>query len=94
MGLGRFYRRHSKQRAQERYGLLLTDEELEFIVMQIRLGRADKLGKTEDGKGVYSLVVCDGKRIKVMYDPRINMVATVLPRKSRGKRTVGTIGRG
>lgn len=72
---------HARQRARERYGLELTDQDIERIGAEIELGRLGCAEFIENQGGYRSLwlVGLNGKDAVVAYNERTHRVATFLP---------------
>lgn len=69
---------HARQRALERYGLDVNDDDFRSISEQVTCGRAIKLGRQGSATSVY-LVTVQGKDAVVVYRRQSKCVITFLP---------------
>lgn len=75
-----FHRQHAKQRASERYGVLLTKEELRSMVTLIqRQAPAVKFLRKHSVRATEWSVDWNGTKFRVIYDKHRKTIATVLP---------------
>ena len=73
-------RTHAQRRAAERYGIVLTKEDLKKIVRKIESGQAGVVYRESPRIQILD-VECGSKIIRVVYDLRRKAVVTVLPRR-------------
>lgn len=71
---------HAQQRAAERYGLDLSQDDLSAIRLAIGQGRALLLKRHRDGKEEYA-VETHGQRLHVVMSPSATII-TVLPNRT------------
>ena len=69
---------HARQRASERFGVDLSLKACKAIVKQIKSGKAVWLSDDENGRKTY-LVSYGDTDMRVVYDPSISEMITVLP---------------
>ncbi len=75
-------RRHAKTRAQERYGLHLTNADLQTIARTINERRSRFVTKQPLGREIHVLTHHNIK-LAVLYDPTNNVVLSTLPSEHR-----------
>ncbi len=71
---------HAQRRAAERYGIVLTEEELKKIVKKIDSGQAGLVHRESSRIQILD-VECGSKLVRVVYDLRRKALVTVLPRR-------------
>lgn len=69
---------HAIERARERYGLELCDEDLRVIAARIGDGRSVHLGTSGNGGERHALAY-GGKTVVVVWLPAVEAIATFLP---------------
>jgi hypothetical protein len=69
---------HTQLRALQRYRVKLSEDEYNFMVDQIKNGKAVLVSNGYGRIQVYNVMVLDGIKIKVLYDSRKGVVLTVL----------------
>jgi hypothetical protein len=70
--------RHSRRRARERYGIILTSPMWKQLSLDIQRGKAAPLGKQSHSRSWFEMDV-HGKRCVVVYNNLLNRIATFLP---------------
>ena len=75
-------RRHAKTRAQERYGLELTNADLQTIARTISERRSRFVAKQPLGREIHVLTH-QSVKLAVLYDPTNNVVLSPLPSEHR-----------
>ncbi len=72
----RYYQyRHARRRARTRYGVDLTDRDLDEMISEIQAGQAEHVEKQSNRVSVF--IVRD--KFKVVYDKVRKSIATFLP---------------
>ena len=71
-------RRHAKTRALQRYDLDLSREDLEELVRQIQLGKAEFILR-QSCRVSFFAVELRGQKFPVVYDKQRKTIVTVLP---------------
>lgn len=69
---------HARQRASERFGVDLSLKACKQIVKQIKAGKAVILAYLDNDRKQY-LVNYEGTDMRVIYDPNVQELITVLP---------------
>ena len=69
---------HAKKRAAERYGLYLTDYDLEKIARQIQAKQATWVRREATGRCVWDVKSAWNTVCRVVYDPNRRQVVTFL----------------
>lgn len=76
--------RHARQRAQERFGIDLTEADANYLVQRIEAGEAFYAGRGSKGVRIYVAYL---PRIRAMltlgYAPETDKIVTVLPEGAR-----------
>jgi hypothetical protein len=78
---------HARRRAAQRYGLDLSPALQRLAIDAVESGQAAFI-RTTNGRKVYLLSV-GGRALRVVYDPHLRSIATVLPDKARHGRPRG-----
>lgn len=78
MPKGKFLKRHAKTRAQQRYGVCLTSDDLREIVHKIQDQEARFEERRSNRVSVFR-VEHNGDEFRVMYDRQRKQIATFIP---------------
>jgi len=75
----RHNKEHAVERAQERYGIQLSNKKRKTIAILIEDGKGNFLGRGNMAqRKIYGLSI-DGQRLKVVYDHYTRRIVTFLP---------------
>lgn len=75
---------HAKARAFERYGLALSDEDMNAALAAVKAGRATFVFDQNDRNVVYDIVIA-GTRCRFVYDKITQRIVTFLPARAFAK---------
>jgi len=85
IGSARQSKQHSSQRAEERYGLTLSNKKRKQITALIEEGRCNFLRHgSMPMREVYGLTF-EGQRLRVVYDRYVRRIVTFLPNGEKEK---------
>jgi len=74
---------HTIQRVGERYGIRITNMDVDRMVHDIQSGKSTPIEKQTNAKTIH-MIECQGVNIYVAYDPGRKSIRTALPREYIG----------
>lgn len=74
---------HTIQRVGERYGLRITNADVDKMVRDIQSGNSTPIEKQTNAKTIH-VIECRGVSIYVAYDPSRKSIRTALPKEYVG----------